>query len=152
MLARVRHAQGRFGEAARLADFVLGRPERALGGEKRAVRLLLAESLLAAGDAAGARAAAAPLYAPAAREDDRLTLADATRLLSLQTAAEAELGLWADVRQNLGAKLAMIELMPPPESARLTAVLAKAAGEGGEAFRDWAEYLSRRVALLGGTA
>ena len=152
VLARVRHAQGRFAEAARLAAFVVARPERSFAGEKRGVRLLLAESLLASDDVAGAAHAVLPLYAPPTRREGPLTLAEALRLLAVQLTVDSQAGRLDAVRDGIGRKLAMVELMTPRESARLTAVLRDAAAEGGESFAAWAEFLSRRAAILGAPA
>ena len=149
VLARVRHGQGRHGEAARLAAFVIGRRENVLAGERRGVRLLLAEALLAGGDPVSAQAAAAPLYAPPPRGEEPLTLPEALRLLGVQIAAEAALGQWDDLRAKLPRLVPMVELMPPAECRRLTATLAEAAEGGGESFAEWAAFLRRRADVLG---
>lgn len=148
VLARVRHGQGRHLEAARLASFVLGRRERVLGGEKRGVRLLLAEALLAAGDPYGAQTAITPLYYAQHDKEGRLTLPEAMRLLAIQLTVDARLGRWDALRAQIPKALPMVELMPTPECVRLTAILARAAAGGGEAYAPWAAFLSRRVSLL----
>ena len=144
VLARVRFGQGRHAEAARLAQFVLRRRERALGGEKRGVRLLLAESLLATGDAHAALAAAAPLYTPARQPRDQLTLADTLRLLAVQLTADGQLGRWDAIRAALPAAVPMVELMPSPDAAKLFALLAEADGDAS----GWSSYLRRRAELI----
>ena len=144
VLARVRFGQGRHVEAARLAQFVLRRRERALGGEKRGVRLLLAESLLATGDANAALAAAAPLYTPARQGREQLTLADTLRLLSVQLTADGQLGRWDAIRAALPTAVPMVELMPPTDAARLFALLADA----DQSNAGWSSFLRRRANLL----
>ncbi len=149
VLARVRHGQGRYTEAVTLAAFVIERPERLLGGDKRAIRLLLAESLLAAGDTAGAQAAVMPLYVPAQRDADRLVLGDAMRLLAIQLTSQARTEQWDAIRGTLSNTVAMVELMPPRECARMTRILADAAQNGGAMFAEWARLLDRRADVLG---
>ena len=146
VMARVRQSQGRHAEAAGLASFVLGRRERALTGEKRGLRLLLAESLVELGEAEGARLALMPLYAPASSGKDRLTLPEALRLLGLQLRVQALLNDWQAMHARVASTLPMAELMPPAEMARSTALLLRAAAEAGD--EAWRTFLAQRVQLL----
>ncbi len=146
VLARVRASQGRHDDAARLAAFVLDRPEKALTGEKRGLRLLLADSLISLGNAEQARLALLPLYQPASG-DERLALADALRLLYLQLRVEAALDQWQAIYSRLASSLPMVELMPSADMVRSTALLLRAVDEAGD--EAWASFLAHRVRLLG---
>ena len=148
LLAAVRHGQRRHAEAARLAAFVLARPEKLIAGSKRSVRLLLADALMELDAPDAARHAIGPLYAAAATPADRLPLAEALKLLSIQLTLDARAGRWAEVRHRLASKLSMVELMASKESARLTGLLLRAAEEGGADFEAWRTLLARRAALL----
>ncbi len=148
LLAAVRHGQRRHAEAARLAAFVLARPEKLIAGNKRSVRLLLADALMELDATDAARAAIAPLYAPASNPSDRLPLAEALKLLSIQLTLDAKAERWDQLRHRLAGKLHMVELMGPKDAARLTALLLRAAEAGGADYEGWRDLLARRVALL----
>ncbi len=149
VLAGTRYEQKRHRDAAALASFVLHRRERPLAGERRHIRLLLGEALLAAGDANGARAAVLPLYtAQDPRPGKRLGLPEALRLLAIGVTIEARLGLWAVLHERIATTLPMVELMPAKAEARVTALLFRAAVEREDAA--WSAYLGRRAALLAG--
>jgi hypothetical protein len=148
VLARVRYSQGRYAEAAVLSSFVLERPERALGSDKRGIRLLMGESLVEAGRVHEALAAVAVLYAPPGSAEGPLVLSEAMRLLQIQLRAQAALGQWDQVRDSIGGKLDLIELMPGDAMAKLTRLMAEATGRGGQAWARWTRFLQQRADLL----
>ncbi|MEM7808105.1 MAG: hypothetical protein AAF561_08350 [Planctomycetota bacterium] len=146
VLARVRQTQGRHAEAARLAAFVLSRRERTLTGGKRTIRLLLGESLLAAGDPSGASTAIRPLYSPSGDKDQQLDLDEALRLLSLQIRLDAAAEQWQSLYNALPTSMPMVELLPSGVQADLLRELARASQACGD--ESWATYLERRASLL----
>ncbi len=146
VLARVRQTQGRHVEAARLAEFVLSRRERTLTGGKRAVRLLLAEALVAAGEHARASRAVMPLYESPLKPGDRLDLDEALRLLSLQIRLDAALDRWDALHAGIDRSMPMVELMPIPTQVEATRTLLEAANRSND--QAWSAFLSRRVRLL----
>ncbi|MEL7237518.1 MAG: hypothetical protein AAGK78_01545 [Planctomycetota bacterium] len=141
VLARVRFSEGRFLDAAALASFVLSRREKSLVGSKSPVRLLMVESLLAAGLTPAAQAAMMPLY------DESLDLNLSLRLLMAQLRIEARQGAWPAMMQGITSKVAMAELMPTPEAVLAHGMLWLGAERSGQTT--WSAFLSRRVKLLG---
>lgn len=140
LLARVRHLQGRHVEAAQIADFVVQRRERVLGGEKPGIRLLLVDSLLSLGQTHLAHSAMLPLYR------EKLDLAQSLRLLVQQLRVETRGDSSAAMMQNLPSKLFMAELMPVADSVLVHAMLYRAASNTDHA--GWTEFLGRRLRLL----
>jgi hypothetical protein len=149
VMARVRQNQGRHDDAARLAAFVLSRPEKPLTGGKRTIRLLLAEAHLSVGRLAEAAAALMPLYQPDPKGDPP-DLDEALRLLSLQLRIDAKSGQWLFIHDGSTKSLPMIELMPTGEMARCTAILLAAAVEMKDDAS--AALLRRRVELVSDVA
>ena len=141
-LAALRHAQGRWAEAAELCRGLLRFRPRAgsLAGVARDTRLMLADSLLEQGDLRGAHDAIAGLY------DQRLALSDATNLLAVQLDYESRVGAWEQMAQGVASKVQLAELLPAERSARAQALLALAAQRTGQA--DLAQFLRRRAELL----
>ena len=143
-LAMLRHAQRRWRESAMLAQAVLRqrrpRTPRTMSGLDKSARLILADALLEIGDVRGAYENIAPLYA------QRLSLAEALTLLSVQLDYEARIGAWNAMMSHPLAKVQMAELMPTQGAAIAQAMLALAAKKCGRA--DWSQWLRRRVELL----
>ena len=146
VLARVRSTQGRHPEAAALATFVLGRSERSVLGEeagKVATRVLLVDSLLAAGLAPAAEAALLPL-----RQTPDLDLPARLRVLLADMRLAAARGDWPAVLADAEYKVSMLELMGRDDVRRGHALLKQAADVQAEG--DWASFLGRRLELLEG--
>jgi hypothetical protein len=101
---------------------------------------MLADSLLEMGDLRGAHEALSGLY------NHRLTLSEALTLLRVQTEYLARIGAWESLFEGAATKVAMAELMPMPNGARVQAMLALAAKRTGRG--EWANWLRRRVELL----
>ncbi|MEO6437352.1 MAG: hypothetical protein ABIP55_16535 [Tepidisphaeraceae bacterium] len=139
-LAVLRHAQKRWPDAAELCSALLRQRLGALKGLSRQSRLILAESLLELGDLHGAYGAISGLYA------DRLTLAEAMKLLAVQLDYLSRVHAWEAMLDGLASKVQLAELMNTPSSARSQALLALAAAKTGRT--DWSEYLRKRVELL----
>lgn len=139
-LAVLRHAQRRWTDAAELCAALLRQRLGSLKGLSRQSRLILADSLLEMGDLRGAYSAIAALY------NERLTLAEAMKLLAVQLDYLARVHAWEDMVIGLQSRVELAELMNAPASARAQAMLALAAKKTGQ--RDWAEYLRRRAELL----
>ena len=140
-LAAAAHRRGRFDDAARLAGFVLGRPEKPLVGDGPGTRLLLADALLSAG-----QAAAATRELDVLGQAGGLSLGQSLTLLSLYLRADAAAENFGRMTTNLPATLAMLEVMPGFESARCHALLLLAAERRG--LDRWPAFLRRRVELL----
>jgi tetratricopeptide (TPR) repeat protein len=141
-LAALRHAQGRWAEAAELCRGLLRfRPAAgSLAGVARDTRLILANSLLEQGDLRGAHDAIAGLYA------ERLPLSDAANLLAVQLDYESRVGAWERMMHDVAGKVEVAELLPAGRSARAQAMLALAARRTGRS--DWERFLRRRAELL----
>ena len=139
-LILLRHAQGKWRDAAVLCQALLGQRLGTLKPLARSSRLLLAESLLELNDLPAAYAAITALY------QQKLSLAEALNLLLVQTDYEARTGAWAAMVQNLPTKADLAELMPAHAAAKLQALLALAAKQTGRA--DWSTWLWRRAMLL----
>lgn len=139
-LAVLRHAQRRWTDAAELCAALLRQRLGSLKGLSRQSRLILADSLLEMGDVRGAYAAIAALYS------ERLTLAEAVKLLAVQLDYLSRVHGWDAMVAGLQSKVQLAELMNAPASARAQAMLALAARKTGK--QDWAHYLRRRAELL----
>jgi len=139
-LAVLRHAQKRWTDAAQLCSALLRQRLGALKGLSRQSRLILAESLLELGDLRGAHAAILALYS------ERLSLAEATKLLAVQLDYLARVNAWEAMLAGLESKVELSELMNASSSARSQALLALAAKKAGKG--DWVDYLRRRAELL----
>jgi hypothetical protein len=140
-LAALRHAQKRFGEAAMLCRELLRHRLGTLAPAARSARLILADSLLEAGDIAGAHQPIAALYS------ERLSLHEAVDLTSVQLKYLAGIGQWDLMLQELRAKLDLIELMAPPSCFKSHALLAMAAEKAGKT--DLLQWLLLRLKALG---
>jgi hypothetical protein len=139
-LALLRHAQRRFEDAAELCRALLRQRLGSLKALSRQSRLVLADSLLELGDVHGASDAIQGLYS------QRLTLAEALRLLGVQLDYLSRISAWEAMLDGLSSKVQLAELMNTQNAARTQALLALAAGKLGRA--DLQEYLRRRVELL----
>jgi len=139
-LALLRHAQQRWDEAAILCRAVLDQQVPMARALAKPSRLLLADSLLQAGDLGGVYDSLARLY------DQRLSLAEAMTLLQLQLDYSWRVGAYEAMLAGLPAKVQLSELMPSALAARAQAFLALAAHRLGRA--DQASWLGRRVKLL----
>ncbi|MDB5321927.1 MAG: hypothetical protein JWN40_3558 [Phycisphaerales bacterium] len=139
-LALVRLAQKRWPDTAMLCREVLAAKKGTSEHVNKSGRLMLADSLLEMGDLRGAHEALAGLY------NHRLTLSEALSLLRVQTEYLARVGAWEQMIQGAVTKVALAEIMPMPNGARVQAMLALAAKRTGRA--EWANWLRRRVELL----
>jgi hypothetical protein len=139
-LAVLRHAQRRWSDAAELCSALLRQRLGSLRGVSRQSRLILAESLLELGDLRGAYGAIAELYR------ERLSLAEAMKLLAVQLDYLWRVHAWEAMLEGLASRVQLAELMDSASSARTQALLALAARKAGKA--DWSDYLRRRAELL----
>jgi hypothetical protein len=139
-LAVLRHAQRRWGDAVELCRALLRQRLGALNGLARQSRLILADALLEIGDLRGAHDAITSLYR------ERLTLAEALSLLSVQLDYLWRINAFDTMVQGIAQKVQLTELASTHNSARMQALLALAAARVGRS--DWEEYLRRRVELL----
>jgi len=139
-LAVLRHAQRRWADAAELCAALLRQRLGSLKGLSRQSRLILADSLLEMGDVNGAYAAIAELY------QERLSLAEAMKLLAVQLDYLSRVHAWEAMLQGLQSRVELAELMNTATAARTQALLALAAKKAGK--NDWSDYLRRRAELL----
>jgi hypothetical protein len=139
-LALVRLAQKRWPETALLCREVLATRKATPEHLSKSGRLMLADSLLEMGDLRGAHDALSGLY------QHRLTLSEALNLLRVQTDYLSRIGAWAQLIEGAATKVALAEIMPTPNAARVQALLALAAKKTGKT--QWADWLRRRVELL----
>jgi hypothetical protein len=139
-LALVRLAQKRWPDTALLCREVLSTRKATPEHLSKSGRLMLADSLLEMGDLRGAHEALSGLY------EHRLTLTEALNLLRVQTEYLSRIGAWQQLFDGAATKLAMAEIMPTANSARVQAMLALAAKKIGKT--EWAQWLRRRVELL----
>lgn len=139
-LALVRLAQKRWPDTALLCREVLSTRKSTPEHLSKSSRLMLADSLLEMGDLRGAHDALSGLY------NHRLSLNEALNLLRVQTDYLARIGAWEQIIQGVATKVALAEIMPTPNAARVQAILALAAKKTNRP--DWANWLRRRVELL----
>lgn len=139
-LALVRLAQKRWPDTALLCREVLGTQKNTPEHLSKSGRLMLADSLLEMGDLRGAHEALSGLY------EHRLTLNEALNLLRVQTDYLARVGAWQQLFQGVQTKIALAEIMPTPNAAKVQALLALAAKKIGKL--QWSDWLKRRVELL----
>ena len=139
-LAVLRHAQRRWGDAADLCRALLRHRLGVLSGLARQSRLILADSLLELGDVRGAHEALSALYR------DRLSLAEALSLLSVQLDYLWRIHAWDAMFDGVAQKVQLAELSNTHSAAKMQALLALAARHLGRT--DWEDYLRRRVELL----
>jgi hypothetical protein len=139
-LAVLRHAQKRWTDAAELCSVLLRQRLGSLKGLSRQSRLILADSLLELGDLRGAYGAIADLY------QERLSLAEAMKLLAVQLDYLSRVHAWESMLEGLASRVQLAELMNTAASARTQALLALAAKKAGK--NEWSEYLRRRAELL----
>jgi len=92
------------------------------------------------GDVRGASEAIAGLF------EQRLSLAEVMKLLSVQLDYQSRLGAWNDMMHGITTKVQLAELMPAASAARAQAMLALAAKHTGRP--DWSDWLRRRAELL----
>jgi hypothetical protein len=142
-LAVLRHAQRRWADAAELSRAVLAQRLGSLAALGRQSRLILADSLLELGDLRGTDGAILSLY------QQRLTLAEALSLLTVQLDYESRIHAWDRMAGGLAVKVQLAELMGAAESAKTQALLALAAKKIGR--NDWSDWLKRRAELLSET-
>jgi hypothetical protein len=139
-LAVLRHAQRRWADAAELAQALLRMRLGQMSALSRQSRLILADSLLELGDLDGSYRAIGGLY------DQRLTLAEALRLLTVQLDYLWRVNAWASMIDGVRSKVEMAELMSTAQGARVQALLALAAHQVGRP--DLSAWLRRRAELL----
>ena len=139
-LALLRHAQGRWQEAALLCRALLGERLGIVLAISRSARLVLAESMLELNDLHGAYEALDGLYR------QPLPLAEALELAALQLDYLSRIGQWQAMMEGADRKATLAELMPSARSARSQALLALAAKKLG--LGQWEQWLRRRVLLL----
>ena len=139
-LAVLRHAQGRWQEAALLCQALLGHRLGALQGLNKPSRLLLADSMLELNDLHGAHNALAGLC------QQQLTLNERLNLLAVQLDYEARVRAWPAMLNGIMSKVQLAELMPSVNSARTQAMLALAAQRSGRP--DLCDWVRRRAELL----
>lgn len=139
-LALLRHAQRRWAESAMLCQALLSQRLGTLRGISRSTRLILADSLLEAGDVQGTYRAILGLYT------ERLTLGEALELTAIQLDYLSRVAQWDQMLAGLKRKIEMAEIMPPGRSARAQALLALAAGKKG--LHDLEDWLRRRVEAI----
>ena len=139
-LAMLRHAQNRYQESAMLCRAVLGQRPGTLRNLSRQSRLILADALLELGELNGTYETLARLH------QERLSLAEAMKLLGIELDYLARVGAWSNMMSNIRTKIELAELMPTNNAARAQAFLALAAKK--LARRDWENWLRRRVELL----
>ena len=139
-LALVRLAQKRWPDTALLCREVLSTPKNTPEHLSKSGRLMLADSLLEMGDLRGAHEALSGLY------QHRLTLSEALNLLRVQTDYLSRIGAWPQLFEGVSTKIALAEIMPTPNAARVQAMLALAAKKTGKP--QWSDWLKRRVELL----
>jgi len=140
-LARLRHAQHNWREAALLCQALLSQRLGRLQPLSRPSRLMLADSMLRLGDVQGAYTAMVDLY------DVRLPLGELLALQLLQLDYLARISAWAAMLHNIAARIQLAELMPPARSARAQALLALAAAKTGRTdLRDWLVARAARLA------
>lgn len=140
-LARLRHAQHNWRDAALLCQTLLSQRLGRLQQLSQPSRLMLADSMLCMGDVKGAYAAMADLY------DVRLPLGELLALQLLQLDYMARISAWAAMLQNVASRIQLSELMPPAKSAKAQALLAMAADKGGRTdLRDWLLARASRLA------
>jgi hypothetical protein len=139
-LALLRHAQKRFADSAELCRALLKQRLGGLKGLSRQSRLILADSLLELGDLRGSYESISALY------QERLTLAEAMRLLAVQLDYLWRVHAWESMLEGVQVKVQLAELMNTPAAARTQALLALAARKLGRT--EWEIWLRRRVELL----
>lgn len=142
-LARLRHAQSRWAEAASLARELLDRHRgRREEGLETPSRLLLAESLVELRELDAAAEQVAALDAAGG-----LDLRETLMLAGIRLDLLAQRDRPAEMVAEFPATLALVELLPPPMVATAHALLAWAAWRVGDAERH--AMLKSRVRLLG---
>ena len=139
-LALLRHAQNRWSDAAELCAALLRQRLGSLKGLTRQSRLILADSLLELGDLRGAYGAISHLY------NERLSLAEAMKLLAVQLDYLARVNAWGAMLLGLESRVELAELMNASQAARTQAHLALAAKKTGRG--ELSDYLRRRAELL----
>jgi hypothetical protein len=139
-LAMLRHAQRRWQESATLCQALQRQKLGGLHGLLRPSRLILADSLLQLGDLNNTYRCISEMYG------QRLSLAEAIKLLVLQLDYESRVGAWQNMTVNLPSKIQLTELMNTRESAQSQALLALAARKTNQV--EWSTWLWRRATLL----
>ncbi len=140
-LAVLRHGQGRFAEAAAVAQLTLtaARPGPAARGRSQLL-LVLVESRLEVHDAPGAYLALVEL------SRTEVTLTEALQRMALRARYELLIGHDAGVLHLAEEKARLSELMPGPQCGGFHAMLALAAARAGDEARR--AHWWRRVELL----
>jgi tetratricopeptide (TPR) repeat protein len=139
-LALVRLAQKRWPDTALLCRELLAGKKQPSEHVSKSGRLMLADSLLEMGDLRATHEALSGLY------QHRLNLSEAMSLLRLQGDYLAAIGAWEELMRGIEGKVALAEIMPTQNSARVQATLALAANKTGRI--EWSNWLRRRVELL----
>jgi tetratricopeptide (TPR) repeat protein len=137
-LAALRHAQGRFPEAATLSRELL-RYRRSDSVLTRTLRLMLAECALEMNDLPAAHAALQQI-------PPQLPMREMLKLMELQVDYCVRISAWQAALDQLGTKIELSELLPAEVAARVQALLALAALKLGR--NDWSAWLKRRAELL----
>lgn len=139
-LAMLRHAQAKWGDAAKLCRELLARGKNAGNDFNVQNRLMLAESLVELGDTGGAGVELLGLSSM------RLDLRETLVLTQIRLDLQAHLGHWHAMMAGVQANVGMVELMPTALAARSYALLALAAKRVGD--EAWHALLARRATLL----
>lgn len=139
-LAMLRHAQQRWQETIMLCRALLRQRLGAQSSLSRSAHLILADSLLEMNDLRGAHESLMHLY------DQRLSLPEATTLLSVQLDYLSRIGAFTQMLDQVNTKVQLAELMPAGSAGQAQALLALAAKKAGRA--DWELWLRRRAELL----
>jgi hypothetical protein len=143
-LALLRRSQRRYAESATLCRAVLHYARGKDAGLTRSTLLMLADATLEQGDLAGCHAALSALYT------QRLNLSESLQLLAIDVEYRVLVGDdFGAVAGGAGlpARVAMVEIMPPPACARAHALLALSCQRLG--WTEWATFLRRRAELVG---
>jgi hypothetical protein len=139
-LAILRHAQGRFLDAAMICRDILGYSSKNLGNIPNLSRLLMADSFLRNDLLGEAHQPLFELYS------QRLSLMETLNLLSIQNLYLSKIRNWDLMLQGLKPKLDLIDLMPPRFCMQNHQLLLEAAQCAGKA--DLAEYLKLRLSAI----
>ncbi|MDB5297696.1 MAG: hypothetical protein JWO31_3679 [Phycisphaerales bacterium] len=140
-LALLRYGQKRYEDAATLSRAVLNqRLGTAAAPLAKPARLLLADSMLEAGDVRGAYDALRELAG------QRLSLPEVLKLLAAQVDYESRVGAWDRLTHEAMTKVQLAELMSTPAAARTQALLAVAFRRTNRS--DFADWLAARAAAL----
>lgn len=139
-LAILRHAQGRFLDAAMICRDILRYSPKNIGNIPNLSRLLLADSLLQINLLAEAHAPLTELFT------QRLSLMESLNLLSIQNLYLSKIQSWDLMLQGLKSKLDLIDLMPPKFCMQNHQLILQAAENSGKT--ELAEFIKIRLSAI----